>query len=299
MFSPSSARVAASTARDWSHIDSWLLKLFPNEKLPNYERNAATLEALLMLASMNEATTNDRALLSTATKLAPRVGGAELASISKKIEMSGREIELAPRKFSICKVTSYLTKEGIIALRALAQTSVQHRLHLPSPEDLGRTLVHLQTSLCGTDQMIKQINTLNEHILLELHSFKEQMATFEGTSCIFPAWSSKENLELQRKTRLKAKQMSNSRERERTQLQISRSSSAMDVVLREEKHLLCSLTRQRTLASQVDNFRGLPSDLTRAKDQVRGLQELVRELIVHRDDVFEGLVEQASPLKNR
>ncbi|KAG6043729.1 hypothetical protein E4U17_000871 [Claviceps sp. LM77 group G4] len=296
MFSPSSARVAASTARDWSHIDSWLLKLFPNDELPNYERNAATLEALLMLASMNEATTNDRAILSTATKLALTVAGAELVRTSK-IEMSGREIGLAPRNFSICK--SYLTKEGKTALHALAQTSVQHRLHIPSPEDLGRTLVHLQTSLCGTDQMIKQTNALNEHILLELHSFKEQMATFEGISCIFPAWSSKENLELQRETRLKAKQMSNPRERERTQLQISRSSSTMDVVLREEKHLLCSLTRQRTLASQVDNFRGLPNDLTRAKDQVRGLQELVRELTVHRDDVFEGLVEQASPLKDR
>lgn len=298
MFSPSSARVAASTARDWSNIDSWLVKVFPNEKLPNYERNAATLEALLMLASMNETSTNDRAFLSTATKLALTVAGAELARTSKT-EMSGREIGLAPRKFSICKVTSYLTKEGKIALRALAQTSVQHRLHLPSPEDLGRTLVHLQTSLCGTDQMIKQTNALNEHILLELHSLKEQTATFVCTSCIFPARSSKENLELQRKTRLKAKQMSYSRERERTRPQISRSSSTIDVVLGEEKHLLCSLTRQRTLASQVDNFRGLPSDLTRAKDQVRGLQEQVRELIVHRDDVFEGLVEQASPLKDR
>ena len=67
IFSPTIARIAASTARDWSYVDSWLSsKLPPGRPLPSFERNPDTLKALLALAAANEAADEQRSLLARA-----------------------------------------------------------------------------------------------------------------------------------------------------------------------------------------------------------------------------------------
>src|SRR5687767_6517058 len=67
IFSPSIARLAASTARDWSYIDTWLAsKLHSTSSLPPFERNPETLKALLALASANEQADEERHLLAQA-----------------------------------------------------------------------------------------------------------------------------------------------------------------------------------------------------------------------------------------
>ncbi|KAG6016787.1 hypothetical protein E4U43_003113 [Claviceps pusilla] len=212
VFSPSSARIAAYTAKDWSFVDSWLSKILPNENLPNYERTPATLAALLTLASVNEATATDRGLLFTASKLALTVvAGAEVTSTWKK-EIPYGQNGLASQDFVSQKVTNCLTREGQVALGALADISVQRKIFLPTPENLGRELVILQTSLCETEQIMTRINGLHEHLILELQSSKKQLAIFESAIYTLPIEVPKQNLELQRKTRLKAKQMSDVRE---------------------------------------------------------------------------------------
>lgn len=64
IFSPSVARIAASTARDWSHVESWLASKFPTGRsLPPFERSQDTLKTLLALAAANEAADDRRRLL--------------------------------------------------------------------------------------------------------------------------------------------------------------------------------------------------------------------------------------------
>ncbi|KAI1804612.1 hypothetical protein F4811DRAFT_268167 [Daldinia bambusicola] len=68
IFSPSVARAAASTAKDWSYVDTWLRSVFSNSspsssrgsRPPHFERNPETLKALLALAAANEAADDHR-----------------------------------------------------------------------------------------------------------------------------------------------------------------------------------------------------------------------------------------------
>src|SRR3546814_5108209 len=60
-FSPSVARIAASTTRDWADVDSWLASKLPAGRAPpSFERNSETLKALLSLSAHNEAADDER-----------------------------------------------------------------------------------------------------------------------------------------------------------------------------------------------------------------------------------------------
>ncbi len=63
IFSPSVARLAASTAKDWNYVDSWLSSKLHGRTPPPFERNPDTLKALLALAALNEAADEERDLL--------------------------------------------------------------------------------------------------------------------------------------------------------------------------------------------------------------------------------------------
>lgn len=298
VFSPSVARVAASTAKDWSYVDSWLSKLLPSQRLPEYERNSATLKALLTLAGINEAANDDRDLISTASKLALRDNaGAEIAT--NLTTGTCCENGLVIRNLIVAKVTNYLTREGKIALEALADTSVQHRIDFPIPEDLCKEFLNLQTSLFETEQVMTQVKALKEHLTRELQISAEHLALFQGPNYTLPTELSKQNLDLQRKTKLKSKQILDARECLNTPFSRPRLPCTIESVMREEQQLLGLLIERKTLDSQIAAFRRLPSDPERARDQLEGLQEQLRSLTAQRDHVFEGLVEQASPLKRR
>ena len=79
IFSPSVARAAASTAKDWSYVDDWLRRKYAASSssasggtkattakraswttVPQFERNPETLKALLALAAANEAADEER-----------------------------------------------------------------------------------------------------------------------------------------------------------------------------------------------------------------------------------------------
>jgi len=63
IFSPSVARLAAATAKDWNYIDSWLSAKFHGRTPPPFERNPDTLKALLALAALNESADEERDLV--------------------------------------------------------------------------------------------------------------------------------------------------------------------------------------------------------------------------------------------
>ncbi|KAG5930538.1 hypothetical protein E4U42_007195 [Claviceps africana] len=209
--------------------------------------------------------------------------------------MPSNQNALFPQNLVLLQVTNYLTREGKVALGALADASAQHKVYLHRPENLGMELINLRVSLCETDQMVTRVNALNEHLILELQSSEEQLAIFEATVYSLPTEVPKRNLELQRKTSLKAKQISDARERQKNPLPIPQPVCTVGIVSKEEKQLLGLLSSSKILAAQVSLLRSLPNNPEKAKDQLEGLQEQLRELMIHRDHVFEGLVEQASP----
>ena len=110
IFSPSVARIAASTARDWASVDAWLAAKFPDRPPPPFERNPETLRALLALASLNEAADEERDLLARAEAGAL----AEVRTVSEDVN------EPALPETILEGVEAGLTREGKVALDAVA-----------------------------------------------------------------------------------------------------------------------------------------------------------------------------------
>lgn len=69
LFSPSKTRAAQARAKDWAVVDSWLSKRY-GSRIPNFERNEETLQALLTLANLNESADEQRSQIERIEKTA-------------------------------------------------------------------------------------------------------------------------------------------------------------------------------------------------------------------------------------
>ncbi|KAI1495667.1 hypothetical protein F5X99DRAFT_114525 [Biscogniauxia marginata] len=93
IFSPSVARAAASTAKDWAYVDGWLRAKYAllKRRPPPFERNPDTLRALLALAAANEAADEERDQLA-------RVEDAALAEVRAAAEEEEAQAQAQRRK---------------------------------------------------------------------------------------------------------------------------------------------------------------------------------------------------------
>lgn len=62
-FSPSKAKQQRAQAQDWAHIETWLANKYRGRSIPPFERNEATLSALLALVAANERADEEAELL--------------------------------------------------------------------------------------------------------------------------------------------------------------------------------------------------------------------------------------------
>ncbi|RMY09622.1 hypothetical protein D0868_04142 [Hortaea werneckii] len=69
LFSPSKARAQQAQAKDWASVDAWLAKKY-GKRIPTFERNEETLQALLTLATANEGADEQRSLIDKVEKQA-------------------------------------------------------------------------------------------------------------------------------------------------------------------------------------------------------------------------------------
>ncbi|RMZ06077.1 hypothetical protein D0864_02333 [Hortaea werneckii] len=69
LFSPSKARAQQAQAKDWASVDAWLGKKY-GKRIPTFERNDETLQALLTLATANEGADEQRSLIDKVEKQA-------------------------------------------------------------------------------------------------------------------------------------------------------------------------------------------------------------------------------------
>ncbi|KAI6855376.1 hypothetical protein KC323_g8358 [Hortaea werneckii] len=69
LFSPSKARAQQAQAKDWASVDAWLGKKY-GKRIPTFERNEETLQALLTLATANEGADEQRSLIDKVEKQA-------------------------------------------------------------------------------------------------------------------------------------------------------------------------------------------------------------------------------------
>lgn len=292
IFSPSVARIAASTARDWSYIDNWLASKFPSGPVPHFERNQDTLKALLALASHNEAADEERQLVSRAESEAL----AQLDESKAKADDNGASL----RGKLLEAVEDELPQEGQAALDSLATMAVQAGIASPEPEDLGRKMVAMQKRIYEAETMKSRVEILQRYIQHDADRMQRLARGLESDDCKPAPELAKQNLEMQRKVKTMATQLPELQER------VAALASSVGVprpsiqdVARDEQDYLAVLTQKKQLDLQMAAFEGLPSDPDLARAELNALRSQLHGATSRRDEVFEGLVERESPVKRR
>ncbi|SCO00404.1 uncharacterized protein FFB20_11194 [Fusarium fujikuroi] len=292
IFSPSVARIAASTARDWSYIDAWLSSKFHPRPVPSFERNNDTLKVLLALASVNEAADDERNLVAKSEATALQ----ELTDSERKIDKTSRPL----REGLIEAVEHNLPTDGHTALDAMANMALQFGVAFPEPDTLGQRMCQLQAGIHDAERMKARVEVLHKHIDDEAARVEELLKELQRDDYQPPAHLAKQNLNMQRKVKALSAKLPELQDKD-TALAASADTSHPTIadLARDEQAYLSVLSRKKELDLQLATFHGLPSNPDVARAELEELRDQLRSVESQRDAVFEGLVERESPVKRR
>ncbi|KAH8887085.1 hypothetical protein GQ53DRAFT_750274 [Thozetella sp. PMI_491] len=307
IFSPSVARAAASAAKDWNYVDSWLSSKYHGRTPPAFERNADTLRVLLALAAANETADEERDLVA-------RVDAAALKDLEARqkhvrAENAGRD----PRGDGVNGVTgeqlsedvldtieANLPREAKAALDTMAAAAVELGIAFPEPEALGRKMVALQADVFGLEQAHARVVVLQRYLDGEARKIEGILREVEGNHYRPAADLAKQNLETQRKVKAIATKLPELQDKVAAlAASIGMPKPTIEQVRDEEQAYLDLLAQKKELDVQVKAFQGLPPDMEHAREELESLRAELREVTQRRDAVFEGLVERETPRKPR
>ncbi|GJN71612.1 hypothetical protein VFPFJ_02292 [Purpureocillium lilacinum] len=297
IFSPSVARIAASTARDWAYVDSWLASKLPAGRAPpSFERNSETLKALLSLSAHNEAADDERLLLARADDAALD----ELRTHHQSLPQGGLLPQQSLQANVLAAVEEGMPKEGASALGSLARLAVLAGDAEADPQGLARSIVALQASLFDTEQMAARVEAVLHHAERAAGEAADLLNNLQDQSYRPPSDMAKRNLDLQRSIKV----VSSAPPPEHTDRTAAADSSPLphptvEDVADQEHHLFELLARRRELEHQMAAFAGLPSDPDMARSEVDALRRQLRAVTSHRDAAFEDLMDRDSPVKRR
>ncbi|KAL7620013.1 hypothetical protein AAE478_010562 [Parahypoxylon ruwenzoriense] len=318
IFSPSVARAAASTAKDWSYVDSWLRSKYGKNKIPPFERNPDTLKALLALAAANEAADDDRDQLARLEEAAldevrrheretEEQRRRQQQQTQTQQDTADAETEAAipdGATFAadlLAAIESNLSKDGSVALSAMSSMALALGTADPSPSSLGASFVSLQAQAASLEDALARVGLLQQYLdreALATQSFLDELQR-DGPYQLAPDLA-KQNLELQRRVRAMASRLPELRQHVLAlEKAVGPPGITVDDVRRDEETYLDLLARKKDLDARVDAFAGLPPDLDAARAELEALRTQLRGLTEQRDANFERLVERESPVKSR
>ncbi|KAH8904597.1 hypothetical protein BR93DRAFT_930048 [Coniochaeta sp. PMI_546] len=289
IFSPSVARAAASAAKDWNAVDSWLASHLGHAP-PPFERNADTLRVLLALVSANESADEERDVLCRLEADAL----AEIKAAEEARPQNDGDLDSA-REDILSLIESSLPREARQALNALSSSAVE--LGLSGNVDavtIGQRLASLQAEIFTLSQGADRVAVLRRYIESELDRMGDAVREMrDGESYRPPADLAKQNLEIQRRVKAAAAALPKTKKSDGTR----EDALTAEQVREEEKEFLTLLTRRNELDEQIRSFQGLSPDPDAARRELESLRDDLRQVTSRRDAVFEGLVERETPRK--
>ncbi|CAJ2508764.1 Uu.00g137900.m01.CDS01 [Anthostomella pinea] len=317
IFSPSVARAAASTAKDWAYVDSWLrtryAQLHPSngrsKKPPIFERNQDTLNALLALVAANEAADEEREQLG-------RIEEAALNEVrDAEAERAGRRQQAGEGRADVNvidgdllaeellhAIDDGLNKEGRTALDAMADVAIELGMASPQPvvEALGHRFVELQGRAFEMEQTVHRVGMLQRYLDTEAARMEVFLDELRGDEYQPEEDLAQQNLELQRKVKAVSARLPELKQQvialEKT---VGIPSLTVEEVREDEEAYLDLLAKKKDLDAQVKAFAGLPPDIEAARVELEALRTELRDATNERDTNFEKLVERESPAKFR
>ena len=302
IFSPSVARQAASTAKDWSFVDDWLRNKYKGRNVPQFERNSEILKALLALASHSEAVDEERDQLAQLEKDAL----AEIeATKAEKLKLRSRLESTVPvisgRLLADDILDAFedgLSKEGRTALDAMARMALELGVMHPSPEILGAKFVELQALAFKMELMNERVEILQCFVDSESRRIEILVGELGGDRYKPESDMAKRNLELQREVKVLSTKLPELEQQAAvlTATVVAPTATVEDVKEDEEEYI--DLLRRKTaLDAQVRAFQGLPPNIETARVEMESLRNELRNITERRDAIFESLVERESPIR--
>lgn len=207
IFSPSVARIAASTARDWSYVDAWLASKSPAWKtsLPPFERNQDTLKALLALVSLNEAADDQRRLLARVDAAA--LQGLTAAQNKAESATTSPNGSLLTKGHLLDAIEHSLPKDGASALDVLTTVASEAATANPDPDHLGSLMLRLQGTIYEADQTAARVDAFERHVQREAEAAEELLHTLQSECYKPPSDLAKQNLDVQRRIKTASAQL--------------------------------------------------------------------------------------------
>ncbi|KAM0249360.1 hypothetical protein ACHAQJ_009076 [Trichoderma viride] len=207
IFSPSVARIAASTARDWSYVDAWLASKSPAWKtsLPSFERNQDTLKALLALVSLNEAADDQRRLLARVDATA--LQGLTTTAHAKTESGTSLNGTTLTKSHLLDAIEHSLPKEGVSALDVLTTVASEAATASPDPDHLGSLMLRLQGTIYGAEQTAARVDAFERQLQREAEAAEELLHTLQSECYKPPSDLAKQNLDVQRRIKTVSAQL--------------------------------------------------------------------------------------------
>lgn len=300
IFSPSVARLAASTAKDWSYVDSWLASKYKGRSPPPFERNSDTLRALLALAELSETADENRDLVARVE--ADALQELKAAADERKLNESDGSVTnwMNFHEDVFGALEDSLTKDGKASLDSMASAAVYLGMAFPEPAQLGQALLCLQTCNFDLEQAVARVCSLHRYIDFEAARLTDRLEEVSGDEYRPPADLARQNLEMQRKIKAVMKQLPEMKDKVYSLARaIGVPKPTIEQVRLEEARYLELLEVKRRLDQQVSEFEGLPPDTEEARLQLDMMRRELRRITDRRDAVFENLVERETPRKGR
>ncbi|TRX88584.1 hypothetical protein FHL15_010535 [Xylaria flabelliformis] len=324
IFSPSVARAAASTAKDWAYVDGWLRRQFTSSSTstsssskstpppPSFERNPETLEVLLALIAANEEADEERDRLarleaSALDEVRAVEAGRRQNSSSSSNNDGDHDSSQTPNGLLLAEdlltaLDAGLSKEGQTALDALADVSLSLDAATdPSPSNLSHRFVELQGRMHEAEHLLHRVGLLQSYLADEsarLSAFLEELRTAPQYQLRDGEEKSAEELERAVKT-MASRLPELTRHVEALEKRVGIPPLTVEDLRHDEEAYLDLLARKKDLDAQVKAFAGLPPDVEAARVELEGLRAQLREATERRDANFEMLVERESPVKVR
>lgn len=300
IFSPSVARLAATTAKDWSYVDAWLASKYKGRSPPPFERNPDTLKALLALAGLNETADENRDLV--ARVAADALKELQDAADERRLrESHGAKIDLIDFKEDFYgALEDSLTKDGKASLDAMASSAVQLGMALPEPAQIGQAMLHLQARDFDLEQAAARVGIMQRYIDLEAARLSGLLEEVSGNEYRPPADLARQNLDMQRKAKAMAKKLPEIKDKVSSLARaVGVPNPTIEQVRLEEETYLELLELKRSLDQKLNEFEGLPPDTEEARSHLDTMRRELRNVTDRRDAVFENLVERETPRKGR
>ncbi|KXL50246.1 hypothetical protein M433DRAFT_151403 [Acidomyces richmondensis BFW] len=272
LFSPSKARAQQAQAKDWAFVDAWLAKKY-DKRIPVFERSEETLQALLSLATLNEAADEQRGAVERVEKLA-------MQAHSRRGQESNDAFQ---------SIIASLTNSGLESLQALSDVAITLET-----ADHRRMAMRLATITTDCFDLAEQLRSSREqqHVLQQEDTrLKGILHALHDDSLKAPSSLSEQTVELGRNSKQMRAKLNEYDERLRTLGTDSSISPSMDNILEQLSLLKAERERMHVLKTELDVFEGLPSDPKAARSKLESARRELETITSRRDTLFERLLD--------